>query len=290
MHNATIAPTCPENGQWGSYLPLNTFLQNFAISHLPLPTTACYRNSAPHKTGAGICTPCKLKATPDAASVFFVVCYTSHSMAWCAHLMTNSPRAFDHATAPHATHNGAMCTSFDGVRSQSLSLLHHTPRRQRMVTLAGQPQGWPVPFSAGSANPVNVTAFIEICTSSGDSLTKLKEAAVMVATPARTRPEFIFRFWSPHFRMRDIIATTEKQARSRLRRPKWEPDERYPIPVTEAVYQVISHIRYTDGRSRDYLHPEMHTSRRTAEELAARAAYETDYATVTTEAVEVHHV
>ncbi|EIZ2108557.1 ash family protein [Salmonella enterica] len=171
------ANPCPENGQRGSYLPLNTFLQNFAISHLPLPTTACYRNSALHKTSVGIATPCKLLATPDAASVFFVVCHTSHSMAWCAHLMTNSPRAFDHATAHHAAHNGAMCTSFDGVRSQSLSLLHHTPRCQRMVTLAGQPQGWPVPSNTGCSNPVNVTALIEIATSSGDSVNLLLEAA-----------------------------------------------------------------------------------------------------------------
>ncbi|EPN8881469.1 ash family protein [Salmonella enterica subsp. enterica serovar Bareilly] len=257
---------------------------------MPLPTTACYRNSALHKTSAGIATPCKLSATPDAASVFFVVCHISHSMAWCAHLMTNSPQAFDHATAHHAAHNGAMCTSLDGVRSQSLSLLHRTPRRQRMVTLAGQPQGWPVSDNTGCSNPVNVTALIEIATSGGDSVNLLSEAAAMVATPAQTRPKFIFRFWSPYFRMRDIIATTEKQARSRLRRPKWEPDERYPIPVTGAVYQVLSHLRYTDGRSRDYLHPEMYTSRRTAEELAARAEYETDYATVTAEVVEVHHV
>ncbi|EOY8362077.1 ash family protein [Salmonella enterica subsp. salamae] len=256
---------------------------------MPLPTTACYRNSALHKTSAGIRTPCKLSATPDAASVFFVVRYTSHSMAWCAHLMTNSPQAFDHATAHHAAHNGAMCSYSAGL-APSTDTLNSTPRRQRMVTLAGQPQGWPVSDNTGSSNPVNVTAPIEIRTSGGDSVNLLSEAAIMVATPARTRPEFIFRFWSPHFRMRDIIATTEKQARSRLRRPKWEPDERYPIPVTEAVYQVISHIRYTDGRSRDYLHPEMHTSRRTAEEMAARAAYETDYATVTTEVVEVHHV
>ncbi|ECI3886005.1 hypothetical protein AHV09_03655 [Salmonella enterica subsp. enterica] len=287
MHNATIAPTCPANGQWGSYLPLNTFLQNFAISHLPLPTTACYRNSAPHKTGAGICTPCKLSATPDAASVFFVVRYISHSMAWYSQRLELIPLV---AKANyHAAHNGAMCSYSAGL-APSTDTLNSTPRRQRMVTLAGQPQGWPVSDNTGSANPVNVTALIDICTSSGDSVNLLSEAAVMVATPARTRPEFIFRFWSPHFRMRDIIATTEKQARSRLRRPKWEPDERYPIPVTGAVYQVISHIRYTDGRSRDYLHPEMHTSRRTAEELAARAAYETDYATVTTEVVEVHHV
>ncbi|EDA5881617.1 ash family protein [Salmonella enterica subsp. enterica serovar Infantis] len=109
-----------------------------------------YAYPAPHKTGAGICSPCKLKATPDAASVFFVVCYTRHSMAWCAYLMTDCPQAFDHATAHHA------------------ALI--------MVTLTGQPQGWPVPFSAGTANPVNVTAPIKICSLSGDSLTKLKEA------------------------------------------------------------------------------------------------------------------
>ncbi|EFS3175946.1 ash family protein [Salmonella enterica] len=120
---------------------------------MPLRATSCYRFPAPHKTGAGICTPCKLKATPDAASVFFVVRYTRHSMAWCAHLMAGCSQAPDHATA----HRAALI----------------------MVTLAGQPQGWPVPFSAGSANPVNVTAPIDICTSSGDSLIKLKEAAIM---------------------------------------------------------------------------------------------------------------
>ncbi|EJG7679831.1 ash family protein [Salmonella enterica] len=109
-----------------------------------------YAYPAPHKTGAGIGTPCKLKATPDAASVFFVVRYTRHSMAWCAHLMAGCSQAPDHATA----HRAALI----------------------MVTLAGQPQGWPVPFSAGSSNPVNVTAPIEIGTSSGDSLIKLKEA------------------------------------------------------------------------------------------------------------------
>ncbi len=118
------------------------------IDHI---TPRGYRFPAPYKTGAGRCNPCKQKATPDAASVFFVVCYTRHSMAWCAHLMTNSPQAFDHATA----HRAALI----------------------MVTLAGQPQGWPVSFCAGIATPVNVTAPIERCNSSGDSLTKQKEAA-----------------------------------------------------------------------------------------------------------------
>lgn len=117
------------------------------IDHI---TPRGYRFPAPYKTGVGRENPCKLKATPDAASVFFVVCYTRHSMAWCAYLMTNSPQAFDHAIAHRAT------------------LI--------MVTLAGQPRGWPVPFSAGILTPVNVTAPIERENSSGDSLTKLKEA------------------------------------------------------------------------------------------------------------------
>ncbi|EIZ2108292.1 ash family protein [Salmonella enterica] len=122
----------------------------FEINRLHWLAVMSYAYPAPYKTGAGISTPCKQKATPDAASVFFVVCYTRHSMAWCAYLMTNSLQAFDHATAHRAA--------------------------PIMVTLAGQPQGWPVPFCAGSANPVNVTALIEISTSSGDSLTKQKEA------------------------------------------------------------------------------------------------------------------
>ncbi|EKF1189602.1 ash family protein [Salmonella enterica] len=112
-----------------------------------------YRFPAPHKTGAGCRNPIKLKATPDAASVFFVVRYTRHSMAWCAHLMAGCPQPPDHATAHRAA--------------------------PIMVTLAGQPQGWPVPFSAGIPTPVNVTALFERRNSSGDSLIKLKEAAIM---------------------------------------------------------------------------------------------------------------
>ncbi|EHT6836360.1 ash family protein [Salmonella enterica] len=184
------AKPCPANGQWGSYLPLNTFLQNFAISHLPLPTTACYRNSAPHKTGAGIRTPCKYKATQDAESVFFVVCYTRHSMAWCAHLMTNSPQAFDHATVHHAAHNGGICRSIRPVNEYIDKLsTEGIFRRQRMVTLAGLPKGRPVPLYAGSSNPVNVTAPVEIRTSSGDSLHLYKEAANMANS---THPQIVY--------------------------------------------------------------------------------------------------
>ncbi|WP_139576591.1 ash family protein [Escherichia coli] len=39
-----------------------------------------------------------------------------------------------------------------------------------MVVLAGLPKGGPVPFDAGSSNPVSATA-IEIGTSRGSSLT-----------------------------------------------------------------------------------------------------------------------
>ncbi|EBA1914388.1 ash family protein [Salmonella enterica] len=109
-----------------------------------------YRYPALYKTSAGIGTPKQQVATPDAKSVFFVVRYTRHSMAWCAYLMTGCPQALDHATVHRAT--------------------------PIMVTLAGQPQGWPVPTCAGSSNPVNVTAPIEIGTSGGDSIHMQVEA------------------------------------------------------------------------------------------------------------------
>ncbi|ECF6591385.1 hypothetical protein FOM45_05565 [Salmonella enterica] len=109
-----------------------------------------YRYHALYKTSAGIGTPKQQVATPDAKSVFFVVRYTRHSMAWCAYLMTGCPQALDHATVHRAT--------------------------SIMVTLAGQPQGWPVPTCAGSSNPINVTAPIEIGTSGGDSIHMQVEA------------------------------------------------------------------------------------------------------------------
>ncbi|MGG5961137.1 ash family protein [Salmonella enterica] len=170
------AKPCPYTGQGGSYQPLNIFLQNFAICHLPLHATACYRNSAPYKTGVGIGTPISKKATPDAASVFFVVCHTSHSMAWCATLPQRIQHLLSVIRVYHATHNSAMC-GYSAELDPSTDTLNSTPRRQRMVTLAGQPQGWPVSFLPGSSNPVNVTAPIEIGTSGGDSLTSKKEAA-----------------------------------------------------------------------------------------------------------------
>ncbi|EIB9338248.1 ash family protein [Salmonella enterica] len=115
----------------------------------------CWRYSypAPYKTGAGVRSPKLTKATPDAASVFFVVRYTRHSMAWCAHLMAGCSQSPDHVTAHRAA--------------------------PIMVTLAGLPKGRPVSFVPGTSNPVNVTALFEIRSSRGDSLTRTKEAAIM---------------------------------------------------------------------------------------------------------------
>ncbi|EEG3734727.1 ash family protein [Salmonella enterica subsp. enterica serovar Muenchen] len=135
-----------------------------------------YRYHALYKTSAGIGTPNCKKATPDAASVFFVVRYTRHSMAWCVLLNPVSIRIARMSTTHHAAHNGTICGCCVRLRP-AIDAQNCISRRPIMVTLAGQPQGWPVSFLPGSSNPVNVTAPIEIGTSGGDSLTSKKEAA-----------------------------------------------------------------------------------------------------------------
>ncbi|ENU2131155.1 host cell division inhibitor Icd-like protein [Salmonella enterica] len=163
------------------------------MSSKALDRLNCWRYSypVPHKTGAGICSPKLIKATPDAASVFFVVRYTHHSMVWCAHLMAGCSQAPDLATA----HRAALI----------------------MVMLAGQPQGWPVPFIAGTANPVNVTAPIEICSSRGDSLNQIKEAAIMATTLTPSHPLFVWRFYSgQNLTYLTTTATSEREARLQL--------------------------------------------------------------------------
>lgn len=135
-----------------------------------------YRCLALYKTSAGIETPKLTKATPDAVSVFFCVRYTRHSMAWCAIHPQGLRCHLAGFLSHHAAHNGAVCVSYAGF-TPFFRVSGSTSRRRVMVTLAGQPQGWPVPFVPGSLNPANVTAPIEIETSCGDSLTRTKEAA-----------------------------------------------------------------------------------------------------------------
>ncbi|EEO8568668.1 ash family protein [Salmonella enterica] len=149
-----------------------------------------YAYPAPHKTGAGRGNPCKYKATPDAASVFFVVRYTRHSMAWCAYLMAGCSQAPDHATA----HRAALI----------------------MVTLAGLPKGRPVPLYAGISTPVNVTAPIERGNSSGDSVNLYKEAVTMATTLTPSHPLFVWRFWSCQNATYTTTATSEREARLQL--------------------------------------------------------------------------
>ncbi|EAQ6816174.1 host cell division inhibitor Icd-like protein [Salmonella enterica] len=163
------------------------------MSSKALDRLNCWRYSypAPHKTGAGRGNPILLEATPDAASVFFVVRYTRHSMAWCAHLMAGCSQAPDHATA----HRAALI----------------------MVTLAGLPKGRPVPSNAGISTPVNVTALFERGNSSGDSLNLLEEAVTMATTLTPSHPLFVWRFYSgQNLTYLTTTATSEREARLQL--------------------------------------------------------------------------
>lgn len=101
---------------------------------------------------------------------------------WCSLIAV-----YDHFSAisrmHHAADNGAVRGYRAGL-APSIGTQNRTPRRQRMVTLAGQSQDWPVPFVPGISTSVNITAIFERENSSADSLTKTKEAANM-ATSAR---------------------------------------------------------------------------------------------------------
>ncbi|EAT2562503.1 hypothetical protein FLL37_13225 [Salmonella enterica] len=149
---------------------------------LPLADKLGYVYPAPHKTGAGIETPNMYTATPDAASVFFVVRYTRHSMAWCATMQRSYNRRSAVFLSHHAAHNGTICGCCVRLRP-AIDAQNRISRRPIMVTLAGLPKGRPVSVYAGSLNPVNVTAPIEIETSGGDSVNMYAEAVTMAKSP-----------------------------------------------------------------------------------------------------------
>ncbi|MEB7740271.1 Rha family transcriptional regulator [Escherichia coli] len=98
-----------------------------------------YSAPAPHKTGAGICTPLTTIAHNRAKAVFL---RAKHSLI------------------------------------------------RIMVRRAGQPQGWPVPMVAGSANPVRLTTH-EICTSSGELIELTIEAVIMTTILTLSHPRVI---------------------------------------------------------------------------------------------------
>ncbi|MGG5962924.1 host cell division inhibitor Icd-like protein [Salmonella enterica] len=186
----------------------------FIKKGLPLIPGLGYVNSAPHKTGAGISTPKQQVATSDAESVFFVVCHTSHSMAWYSCIPELIPLV---AKANYrAAYNGGMCGYSAGL-APSTDTLNSASRHQIMVALAGLPKGRPVPTCAGSANPVNVTAPIEISTSSGDSIYMQVEDAIMATTPTKTYPKFVWRFVSgQNSTCLTTAAASERETRSQL--------------------------------------------------------------------------
>ncbi|EJC0229189.1 host cell division inhibitor Icd-like protein [Salmonella enterica] len=160
-----------------------------------------------------------------------------------------------------------------------------------MVTLAGQPQGWPVSIEAGSSNPVNVTAPIEIRTSSGDSSNSM-EAAVMATVPTQSHHKFLWRFYSPRTNQRHtVIASTEAQARSRLRNPAYLFSAR--IRITEGVYQVRACLHLSDGEERSFLLPDLFADRQQAERLASASGFNFSFpghtGQVICEVVEVRH-
>ncbi|ELE9457562.1 host cell division inhibitor Icd-like protein [Salmonella enterica] len=161
-------------------------------------------------------------ATPDAKSVFFVVRYTRHFMAWCVLLNPVSIRIARMSTAHHAAHNGGMCGYRAGL-APSTDTRNHTSRRQRMVTLAGLPKGRPVPTCAGISTPVNVTAIFERGNSCGDSIHMQVEAAAMATVPTQSHPKYQYRFMALARADRQakpckiiIEATSEHEARKAL--------------------------------------------------------------------------
>ncbi|EHJ7614980.1 ash family protein [Salmonella enterica] len=147
----------------------------FEINRLHWLAVMSYAYPAPHKTGVGRGNPKLTKATPDAESVFFCVRHMRHSMAWDVIRQRSYNRRSVALLAYHAAHNGTACGGCARLRPV-IDAQDRTPRRPVMVALTGQPQGWPVPFVPGISTPVNVTALFERGNSSGDSLTRTKEA------------------------------------------------------------------------------------------------------------------
>ncbi|EKO1023642.1 host cell division inhibitor Icd-like protein [Salmonella enterica subsp. enterica] len=155
-------------------------------------------------------------ATPDAESVFFVVRYTRHSMAWCATMQRSYNRRSAVFLSHHAAHNGTICGCCIRLRP-AIDAQNRISRRPIMVTLAGQPQGWPVSVYAGIPTPVNVTAPIECRNSSGDSVNMYAEALTMVNASPCPYPLFVWRFFScQQSTYHTVTATSEHEARAQL--------------------------------------------------------------------------
>ncbi|EDS7008883.1 ash family protein [Salmonella enterica subsp. diarizonae] len=183
---------------------------------LPLADKLGYVYPAPHKTGAGRGNPNMYTATPDAESVFFVVRYTRHSMAWCVIRQRIYNRRSAVFLSHYAAHNGTICGCCVRLRP-AIDAQNRISRRPIMVTLAGLPKGRPVSVYAGISTPVNVTAPVDICTSGGDSVNMYAEAVTIVHASSGSYPLFVWRFFScQQSTYHTVTATSEREARAQL--------------------------------------------------------------------------
>ena len=110
------------------------------------------------------------------------------------------------------------------VSSHYAHLISGLARTVSMVALVGLRSRRPVSFVSGSANPANVTANHDICTSGVDSL-NTKEAAAMLATTPTQNPQFIWLIAAVRrdmptitAKIHQIAAETEQEARRILAR------------------------------------------------------------------------
>ena len=140
-------------------------------------------------------------------------CYSPHVAAKSAtgrenpntHMATQTPKA-SFFVSDHYAH-----------------LISGLARTKSMVALVGLRSRRPVSFVSGSANPANVTANHDICTSGGDSL-NTKEAAIMATTPTQN-PQFIWLIAAVRrdmptitAKIHHIAAESEREARRSLAR------------------------------------------------------------------------
>jgi hypothetical protein len=125
--------------------------------------------------------------------------------------------------APEHTQGDTDAESVFFVSSHYAHQISGLVRTVSMVALVGLRSRRPVSFVSGSANPANVTANHDICTSGGDSL-NTKEAAIMATTPTQN-PQFIWLIAAVRrdmptitAKIHHIAAETEQEARRILAR------------------------------------------------------------------------
>ncbi|QCJ72037.1 hypothetical protein C9446_13580 [Providencia heimbachae] len=125
---------------------------------------------------------------------YFVKCAIHHLRLWV--IVGYSKNALAKSSARIGVLNQLLATHdapcvFFCVHAYAHPLNAVLYRAESMVAAAEQPQGWLDSSNSSNANSTVVTT-PEIGVSSGDSLTKLLEIIVMMATPTQTQFKFLF--------------------------------------------------------------------------------------------------